>query len=351
MEWSLLCSEAFRAAIIVLLSLVVAQGVYVAIKRYLRSLAAKTKTKIDDVILSIISKPLYVTIVIAGVYLALNSIEEIKSYEYIISNSFFVILVTIFSLTTARITEALVTRWLRVQRKFEKAPQVISKCVAILIYTIALLIILDHFNISISPLVATLGLGGLAVGLALQSTLSNFFAGLHIISDRPIEIGDYIELTDVNLAGFVEDIGWRSTRIRTLQNMIVIIPNSKLAESIIINYSLPETETSVIVECGVGYGSDLEKVERVTIDVARKIQKTVPGAVKTFEPFIRYKQFGDSNIIFSVILRAEKPTDKYIITHEFIKELKKRYDKEGIEISWPVRKVYFGNEPKGKKRG
>ena len=97
---------------------------------------------------------------------------------------------------------------------------------------------------------------------------------------------------------------------------------------------------SVMVQCGVSYGSDLKKVEKVTIDVAGKIQKTVPGAVKTFEPFIRYHTFGDSNINFTVILRVEKFVDRYLVIHEFIKALKESYDKEKIEISWPVRKVY-----------
>ena len=238
--------------------------------------------------------------------------------------------------------KSFVVRWLKVQKKFEKTPQLISKIISVIVYLIAFLMILKHFNIEITPLIATLGVGGLAVGLALQNTLSNFFAGLHIISDRPVNVGDFIELTEGNISGYVEDVGWRSTRIRTLPNTIVIVPNSKLAESIIINDSLPEQEMATLVQCGVAYGSDLKKVEEVTVDVARKIQKTVPGAVKTFDPFIRYHTFGDSNINFSVILRVEKFVDKYLITHEFIKALKERYDKEGIEISWPVRKVYQG---------
>ena len=98
---------------------------------------------------------------------------------------------------------------------------------------------------------------------------------------------------------------------------------------------------SIVVQCGVSYNDDLEKVEKVTTDVARRIQKTTKGAIKTFEPFIRYHTFGDSNINFSIILRAEKVVDKYLITHELIKELKKAYAKNKIEISWPVRKVYM----------
>ena len=181
------------------------------------------------------------------------------------------------------------------------------------------------------------------VGLALQNTISNFFAGLYVISERGINVGDFLEL-DNGISGWVEDVGWRSTRIRTLPNTIVIIPNSKLAESVIINQSLPEKQMSAVVECGVAYTSDLERVEKITLEVARKIQKEVPGAVRTFEPFMRYHTFGDSNINFSVILRVEKPGDRYLVIHEFIKALKKRYDEERIEISWPVRKIYYGKE-------
>ena len=96
---------------------------------------------------------------------------------------------------------------------------------------------------------------------------------------------------------------------------------------------------AVVVQCGVDYGSDLKKVEKITIDVARKIQQAVPGAVKTFEPFIRYHTFADSNINFSIILRVEKYVDKYLVTHEFMKALKERYDREGIEISYREKSV------------
>lgn len=123
-----------------------------------------------------------------------------------------------------------------------------------------------------------------------------------------------------------------------------MVPNSKIAESVIVNNYLPVREMSIVLQCGVAYDSDLEKVEKVTIDIARKIQQTVPGAVKTFEPFIRYHTFGDSNINFSIILRIEEFVDRYLVAHEFIKALKARYDKENIEISWPIRKIYTAKQ-------
>lgn len=188
-------------------------------------------------------------------------------------------------------------------------------------------------------MIAGVGIGALAVGLALQSTLSNFFAGIHLLSDRPINVGDFIEL-DEKTSGIIEDIGWRSTRIRMLTDNLLIIPNAKLADSNIINYSMPKDDSSIWVPCGVAYESDLKKVEKVTLEVAKKIQETVPGAVKDFEPAFRYREFGDSNINFITILRVEKPMNRFTVRNEFIKALKERYDKEKIEISWPIRKIY-----------
>ena len=333
-------NEYFIFLIILLSSIIIAKILHFILKNYLHKLTEKTKTDIDDIILKSIIKPLFILIIITGLYFALKSLSLVTSYFSLLDNIFFVVAVLLTTLMAARILGSLIIRGLKVQKKFESTPKLINRIISVVIYLIAFLMILSHFGIEITPLVATLGLGGLAIGLALQATLSNFFAGLHIISDRPITIGDFVELPDANISGYVEDIGWRSTRIRTLPNQIIIVPNSKLAESIIINDSLPEQEMAALVQVGVAYESDLKKVEKVTIDVAKKIQKTIPGAVKNFEPFIRYHTFGDSNINFTVILRVEKFVDKYLVTHEFIKLLKERYDKEGIEISWPVRKIY-----------
>lgn len=313
---------------------------HVILEIYAKRFAGKTKTDLDDLVLHIVGGPLSFLITIGGLYVALTTLSTLDPYQKWINAAFFLLTVFLVAYVASRICSLLVNRWFKVRKRFEKTPKLITKVTSVIIYIIALLMILSHFDIEITPLIATLGLGGLAVGLALQNTLTNFFAGVHIISDRPIDVGNYIELPDAKIAGYVDDIGWRSTRIRSLPNQIIIVPNSKLAESVIINNSQPEHEMAALVQVGVAYDSDLKKVEKVTVEVAEKVQKTIPGAVKTFKPFIRYHTFADSNINFSVILRVEKFVDKYLITHEFIKALKERYDKEGIEISWPVRKIY-----------
>ncbi len=341
---ALLQNEYFIFLLIIIGSVLIAKLFFVLMTIYVKKITEKTKSRIDDIILKVATKPLFILVVFIGLYFGLKSLSIFALYSTGIDKVFFIGVVLIASFIISKIFGKLIPNHLMVQKKFERTPRLITKIIDIFVYLIAILIILDHLNVEITALVASLGVGALAIGLALQSTLSNFFAGVHIITDKPIKVGDFIEI-EGGLSGYVEDVGWRSTRIRTLLNTLVIVPNSKLAENIITNNSLPALEMSMVIQCGVSYKSDLEKVEKATIDVAKKIQKNVSGAIKTFEPFIRYHTFGDSNINFSVILRVEKPVAKYVVKHEFIKALKKRYDKEGIEISWPIRKNYYGNKP------
>ena len=210
------------------------------------------------------------------------------------------------------------------------------------IYIIGTLMLLNSFGISVTPILTALGVGGLAVALALQDTLSNFFSGLQIILSRQLRPGNYIKLSSGE-EGYVEDINWRNTTVRDMPDNMVVIPNSKLSSTIVMNFHLPEKELSVLVQVGVSYDSDLQKVEKITVEVAKEIMKNVKGGVPSFEPFIRYHTFGDSSINFSVILRAQEFKEKHIIKHEFIKKLHERYKKENIEIPFPTRTVYNKN--------
>ena len=158
-------------------------------------------------------------------------------------------------------------------------------------------------------MVASLGIGGLAVGLALQPTLSNYFSGLYVSAEGFIQPKDYIEVD--GMKGYVVSVGWRNTVIRLWNNNLVTIPNSKIADSVIINYNEPQNKSSFIVTCGVAYNSDLKKVEKVAMEVAEKIQKKKQFGVPDFKPLFRFYNFGDSNIDFKVILQAEKYSSHY----------------------------------------
>jgi small-conductance mechanosensitive channel len=205
----------------------------------------------------------------------------------------------------------------------------------LLIYIVGFLILLQTLGVSIAPILTALGVGGLAVALALQDTLANLFAGVHLLASKKIRIGDYVKL-DTGEDGYVADINWRNTSIRQLPNNMIIVPNAKMASAIVTNFYRPQSEMSVLVDIGADYGSDLDKIEAVTTDVIRDVMQTVPGGVPTFEPLVRFHTFDEWAIRFTAVLRAREFADQYLIKHEFVKRLRARYEAEGIEIPVPV---------------
>ena len=220
--------------------------------------------------------------------------------------------------------------------------------IRVAVFGLGLLILMDSFGISITPIIASLGVGSLAIALALQPTLENFFAGIQLVVDKPIKVGQFVKL-DSGEEGYVHKIGWRSTWVRMLPNNVVVIPNNVIVNSKVLNYHYPEQEMAVLVQAGVHYNSDLEHVEKVTVEVGEDVMKSVAGGVPHFKPFIRYHTFSDFSVNFTVILRAKEFVDNYLIKHEFIKRLHKRYEKEGIIIPFPIRAINYDQEKAEKK--
>jgi small-conductance mechanosensitive channel len=311
--------------------------------KVLSKIALKTRSKLDDIVIRSLRSPLILILSAAGLKIWMDAVTlSPKELKYIK-----IISIVLFALGIIIFFDNLISQWIKVYSKrinFVKTSGNIFKTLfRILVLVIGGLIILDSLGISITPLIASLGVGSVAIALALQDTLSNIFAGIHILVDKPIKVGDYVRL-ESGENGYVTTIGWRSTRIRMLPNNEIIIPNSKLANTQIINYHAPQQELSVLVEVGVSYESDLEYVEKVTIEVAKETLKEVEGGVSDFEPFIRYHTFDNFSINFTVILRAREYVNHYLIKHEFIKRLHKRYNKEGIVIPFPITTLHFQKE-------
>jgi small-conductance mechanosensitive channel len=281
--------------------------------------------------------------VIIGLYIDIEIVTMTPRLHDFLSSVLLVLVIFSVTFVVVRLSSGFIKVYSAKNEGVLPSTSIFVNITSILIYIIGLMVILQTLGISITPILTALGVGGLAVALALQDTLANLFSGLSLIASGKIKTGDYVEV-EGGYAGYVVDITWRYTAIRVLPNNIVVIPNKKLAESIVTNYYLPEEQMSVLVDVGVSYGSDLYKVESATIEVAKDIMKTVKGGVPEHEPFIRYKEFGDSSINFSVILRTKEFTDKFLIKHEFIKRLTDRYRKEGIEIPFPIRTVYLKKE-------
>jgi small-conductance mechanosensitive channel len=191
-------------------------------------------------------------------------------------------------------------------------------------------------GIQIAPLITALGVGGLAVALALQDTLANFFAGLNIMATKQIKPGDYIRL-DGGQEGIVYDISWRTTLLRVPRNQFIIVPNTKLAQSIVSNFNVSDEHAlSLPVTVSVAYGSDLAKVERIAVDAAREVSKRMEGSLPDAEPVVRFHTFADLGIRLDVIIRARRFTDQGVLRHELIKVLTQRFNAEGIQIPSPI---------------
>ena len=199
--------------------------------------------------------------------------------------------------------------------------------VGIIIYLLVLLVILSTFGFDIYPLLAGLGIGGVALALASQNVLQNYLAGLIILSEKQFHVGDYVKIND--LEGFISDISWRSVTLITREGNAIIIPNSKLLESIVINYYLPKESSILKIEVGISYEENLEKVEKILKKVAKKVQRKFDP---TYKPKVYFTKFGDYYIIARVLIKVRNYLDYRKATHEFIKLLMK----EDIKIPYPT---------------
>lgn len=294
-----------------------------------------------------VARPLVFFIVTDGLLLALGTLSCMQQWTDILRKIGIVVLIAGITYALANVFGSLLTWYMRSLRARRKARldegliRFVRRVLVIIVVVIGILIILDFLNIQISPIIAGLGLGGLAVALALQPTLANFFASTQIISDRVVRVGDYIELENTAIRGYVTDVGWRSTRIRTPFNNMIIIPNSRLADSVITNYYGPTMEMGVIIECGVSYNADLPTVEKLSLEIAGEVIQELEEADSAFAPWFAYEEFGDSNINFWVWVRAKDRISSFRVKSELIKRLKASLDKEGIVINYPARLLTF----------
>lgn len=213
----------------------------------------------------------------------------------------------------------------------------------VVILVVGILVILDTVGVSITPLLASLGVGSIAVALALQDTLSNFFGGLYLLADKPIRIGDFVKVDGIE--GHVVDIGWRSTRIRTGGNGTFIVPNSKLASNQLQNYDLPNPTSVIVIPCSVSYDADLQSVEKIALDVVREVAERISEIDKSHVPLVRFTKFADSGIEFNLSVRVLSYASAGLVRHELIKALHIRFNAEKIEIPYPQRVIHWNQPP------
>ncbi|MBI2251874.1 MAG: mechanosensitive ion channel family protein [Armatimonadetes bacterium] len=305
----------------------------------LKKIAEAAKWEWADILIGSIRGITILCFIIVGIYSAIFTLPVNLKPLLNIEKTLLIIFMFLATIVISRAAVGFVKIYIyRVQDIFP-SNSIFVNLTRFIVFTTGALVIFQMLGISIAPILTALGVGGLAVALALQDTLSNLFAGLNIIFSKKINPGDYIKLNSGE-EGYVMDITWRNTIIKTFQNNLIIIPNSKLASAAITNYHLPEREISVLIPIKASYDTDLDKLESVTIEAAKEVMREIQGGVPEFEPFMRYNNLSDFNISFNIILRVKEFSDQSLIKHEFIRKLKNKYDQEGIITAFPIRDLF-----------
>lgn len=219
-------------------------------------------------------------------------------------------------------------------RASEATTRLVSRLLQILVIVIGAMLVLSNLGISITPLLTALGVSSLAVALALQDSLGNFFAGIVLVASKTVEAGHYVKL-DSGQEGTIVDVGWRTTQMYDLGNHLILIPNTKLAQAVVTNFHKPDPDLSVSIQMSVPYETDLEMFERISLEAATEIQQLRGGALKDFKPVFRYQQFTDTGAQCAISLRAAAFADRFLMTHEFLKRFHARMRQERIPFPYP----------------
>jgi len=305
---------------------------------------AHTTNYLDDIIAASFGLPVNFIIGIMAVVFAaqMSGVPGVYQEEINTSNQWVKVLI-IFLLIIG--TLRFVRRWIdwlgKDNKAFSHSVGIIKPLLTILVLGLGTLIILTEFKVDILPILTGLGVGGIAVALALQSPLSNFFAGVTLVSDRQIKQGDFIHL-DNGLEGWVQSIGWRSTLVMTREHQVVIIPNLKLSESIITNFYLPKSWIIIPVSIGVSYSSDPQKVEDYVLEEVRALSKEKDFVLLDPPPTCRFHPgFGDSSLDFTLRFAINSFEDTFEARDSVRKRIFNRFRKEGIEIPFPQRDLHI----------
>jgi small-conductance mechanosensitive channel len=303
-------------------------------------LAKTTHWEGDDIILGSLRRfPVFVG-TLTGLHFALQSVALSEPVAGYARKTFVVLLILSATFVLSRLAVGFLNLALQRLPGGPASTTLFSALAQILVFTLGILTVLHTVGLSITPTLTALGVGGLAVALALQDTLGNLFAGLHILAARNILPGHYVAL-DSGQEGTVTDITWRHTTLETLQGSLVVVPNSKIASTIVTNFSLPALDLTVRADFGVSNDSDLDLVERTALEVARSVVADFDQAVKAFQPVVRWTGFGESAVNLFLVIKARGFEDQFILRSELYRRLLKRFREVGITIPFPIRTVHY----------
>ena len=324
---------------ILILSFVVVKMLYWIFSNVIRRLTSKTKTNLDDVLIDKLEKPLTYLVLILGYWISIHYLVFKEEVELVLENAAYFLLVIDVTAILSRIVDALITEIIMpISEKSDSSFDnqlipVIQKGVRSIIWILGIIIGLDNIGFDITAMIAGLGIGGLALALAAQDSVKNIFAGIMIFLDKPFRINDRIQVDGFD--GIVEEVGLRSTRLRTLEGRIVTIPNSRFTDNSVTNVTSQPT-LKVKLNLGLTYDTDEVQMQKA-IDILEDIVKNQEAITDDYAA--GFNGFGDFslNILFIYYV---KPDSHWLDTQTLVnKEILRRFNKEGLEFAFPTQTI------------
>jgi len=331
----------FDTILIIIALLVISKIITFIIEKVVKSFTKRTKTKLDDIFISKTEKISVWLLFFIGIRVFVMPLLELKALD-MINNAVIIFFVTLFVI---RVVDFIIDSWgasfaKRTKSRVDEELLVLfHRFSRIALFIIGGILILNAFHVEITPFLASLGIIGIVLGFALQSSLSNIFGGISLILDKNFKVGDVIKLSSGEL-GKVLDIGLRSTKIRTFENEMLIIPNGKLAESIIDNYAQPDLYARATVAFGVEYGSNVEKVRKIVMETLRKMPKVIKDD-KGYPVEVLFMRMGDFALEMEARLWVKSYTEKFHTKIEATEKIYNALMKSKINIPFPTRTVYL----------
>ncbi|MBI4844819.1 MAG: mechanosensitive ion channel [Nitrospirae bacterium] len=321
----------------------IAKIVDIFVSQFLKRLTRHTETDIDDKIVELIHKPLFITSVFAGVILSISYIELSEKPVFYLNGICYTVIVLTWLFAFIKISNIVIEDFIQKRGEVSGLRNDIIPFVEniskIILFIAGLMVLLSLWKVNITPLVASAGVAGAAVAFAAKDMLGNFFGGLSIFMDKPFKIGDHVVL-DKGERGEVVNIGIRSTRIKTIDDILIIVPNSIIANSKVVNESAPSPVFRIRIPVSAAYGSDVNFVENILLDIAANSENILkePGAC------VRFTAFGDSSLNLELLCWTREGALRGLIVHQLNSEIYKRFNASGVKMPFPQRDVHIYRE-------
>ena len=324
--------------LVVLASLTVAIFAGLGLGRLFHRWRIKAGTSLAEILFGLLESIPVPLLVLLILYVALEVLKPPPNIEHIGSKILLVSAVILICYFLARAIIIVLQHVGQRDPALKRVTHPATLVIRLLFAILATIIVLENLGIHLTAVWTTLGVGSVAVALALQETLSNVFAGLYLMADRPLNPGDYVKV-DSGFEGYVLQVGWRATSLRTLQNNVVFVPNSGLAKATLVNYSMPDERVALSIKVGVAYGTDPRKVEGALLEVAKQAgQDGLEGFLPLPEPNVRLiPGFGESTLYFSLNVSVRRFVDQYFVQSELRKRIIDRFAADHIELPFPTR--------------